>query len=61
MLFIKSFTYTLGKNVEAKGISIKSGTEINLRSCEYANRFAVNLFYDKGEHKDLFIPIYTNI
>ncbi len=57
ILCTKPFAYTLGKNVEAKGISIKSGTEINLRSCEYANRFTVNLFYDKGEHKDLFIPI----
>ena len=48
--------YALGKDIKAKGIHIKSGTQIDLRSCEYANRFTVSLFYEKGEHKNLFIP-----
>ena len=56
MLCSKPFVYTLGKDIEANGIRIKSGTEIDLRSCEFANRFSVNLFYDKGIHEELFIP-----
>ncbi len=56
ILCSKPFVYTLGKNIETKGITINSGTEIDLRSCEYANRFTVSLIYDKGTHKELFIP-----
>lgn len=47
--------YILGKDIEGDGISIKSGTEINLRSCEYANRFSIELYVDKGSYPGLFI------
>jgi hypothetical protein len=50
----KPSVYTLAKGIEAEGINVQSGTEINLRSCEYANRFSISLFYDKGTHSDIF-------
>ena len=55
ILCSKPFVYTLGKNIEAEGITINSGTEIDLRSCENANRFTVSLIYDKGTHKELLV------
>ena len=56
VLCSKPYVYTLGKRIEAHGISIDAGTEIDLRSCEYANRFTLSLMYDKGTHSELFIP-----
>ncbi len=50
----KPSVYTLARDIEAEGINVKSGTEINLRSCEYANRFSISLLYDKGTHSDTF-------
>ncbi len=47
--------YTLGKDIKGDGISIKSGTEINLRSCEYANRFSIEMYFEKGNYPELFI------
>ena len=47
--------YTLGKDIEGNGISIKSGTEINLRSCEYANRFSIEMYSEKGNDPELFM------
>lgn len=55
--------FELGKNIEGEGISIKAGTQISLRSCEYANRFSVELYSEKGNYPELFIPLNsaTNI
>ena len=53
--------YKLGKNIEGEGIFIMAGTKINLRSCEYANRFSVEMYYDKGNHRDIFIPLNSAV
>jgi len=55
MLCSRPSVYTLGKDIEANGINIKSGIEVDLRSCEYANRFTVNLYSEKGFNKELFV------
>ena len=47
--------YELGKNIKGEGISIKAGTQINMRSCEYANRFSIELYSEKGNDTQLFI------
>lgn len=47
--------YELGKNIKGEGISIRAGTEINMRSCEYANRFSIELYSEKGNYPELFI------
>jgi hypothetical protein len=57
LLCSSPYVYELGKDIQAEGISIKAGTQINLRSCEYANRFSLEMYYDKGLHDDVFIPI----
>jgi len=44
----------LAKDIEAEGISISAGTEVNLRTCEYASRYTINLYSPKGENEDLF-------
>jgi len=49
--------YQLGKDIEGDGISIRAGRQINLRSCEYANRFSIELYYNKGPYPELFIPV----
>ncbi len=48
--------YELGKDVQGEGVVLKAGTQVNLRICEYANRFSVELYYDKGNYPELFIP-----
>jgi len=50
----KSQPYVLIKDMKGEGISIKSGTEIDFRFCEYTNRFTVNFTYDKGKHPEIF-------
>jgi hypothetical protein len=57
LLCSSPYVYELGKDIKADGISIKAGTQVNLRSCEYANRFSLELYYDKGIHEDVFIPV----
>ena len=53
----KQSVYMLGKDIEGEGISIKAGRQINLRSCEYANRFSIELYSEKGNYPDVFVPI----
>lgn len=54
MLCSKPSVYVLRKSVETEGISIAEGTEVDLRSCEYANRFTVSLYSEKGPTEELF-------
>jgi len=53
--------YELGKDITAKGISIKAGTQINMRSCEYANRFNIELYSEKGNYPSVFIPLNSAV
>ncbi|WP_444888837.1 hypothetical protein [Microbulbifer sp. JMSA008] len=46
--------YVLSQDVTAQGISIAAGTEVDLRSCEYASRFTVSLYAEKGSREELF-------
>ncbi|WP_444903950.1 hypothetical protein ACJJIU_01480 [Microbulbifer sp. CnH-101-E] len=50
----KPSVYILSQDVRAEGISIVAGTEIDLRLCEYANRFTVSLYTEKGSKEALF-------
>jgi len=54
ILCSKSAVSVLAKDIEAEGISISAGTEVNLRSCEYASRYTISLFSSKGENEGLF-------
>jgi hypothetical protein len=57
ILCSRPFVYKLGKDIKGEGILIGAGRQINLRSCEYANRFSVELYYDKGIHPEVFVPV----
>ena len=51
--------YVLGNDIEGEGIFISKGKQINLRHCEYAHRFSIELYSDKGTHSELFIPLHS--
>lgn len=46
----------LAEDVEAQGVIIEAGTLVDLRSCEYAERFTVNLYYPKNPTAPIFKP-----
>lgn len=52
----KPFVTALAEDIEAQGIFVKAGTLVNLRSCEYAERFTINLYYPKNPENPLFLP-----
>jgi len=52
----KPYVAELQENVEAQGISIEAGTLVNLRSCEYAERFTLSLYYSKNPALSIFNP-----
>ncbi len=52
----KASVYELGKDIVGDGIYIKAGKQVNLRICEYANRFTLELYSEKGNDPELFVP-----
>lgn len=46
----------LSKDIEAPGIKVDAGTLVDLRSCEYAERFTISLYYSKNPEKTIFHP-----
>lgn len=57
ILCTPSAVFELGKDIEGEGIFVKAGKQVNLRSCEYANRFSIDLYSEKGNYPELFIPV----
>ena len=57
LLCTPSAVFELGKDIQGEGIYVKAGTQVNLRSCEYANRFSIDLYSEKGSYPELFIPV----
>lgn len=53
--------YELGKDLAAEGISIKAGTQVSMKSCEYANRFNIELYSEKGNYPQVFIPLNSAV
>lgn len=53
----KPFVAVLTEDVEAQGITIEAGTAVDLRSCEYAERFTLSLYYPKNPEAPVFKPI----
>ena len=52
----RAAVYELGRDIEGEGIFIKAGRKVSMRSCEYANRFSIELYSEKGNYPELFIP-----
>lgn len=51
------FTAVLTKDIEADGIAVNAGTLVSLRSCEYADRFTINLYYSKDPLNPILSPV----
>ena len=56
LLCSKPFVAELVEDVVAKGVTIEAGTLVDLRSCEYAERFTINLYYPKHPAAPIFKP-----
>lgn len=50
------FVAELSEDIQGKGITVEAGTLVNLRSCEYAERFTVSLYYPKNPESQIFRP-----
>lgn len=53
----RPYVAELTKDIEAEGIAIQAGTLVNLRSCEYAERFTISLYYPKYPEGPIFQPV----
>lgn len=56
LLCSQPFVAELAEDVEAQGVTVEAGTLVDLRSCEYAERFTVHLYYPKNPLEPIFKP-----
>ncbi len=55
----KPYPAKLKKDLVSEQVYLKAGSVVNLKSCEYANRFKMGFYIDNASSVDLFEPYNT--